>query len=148
MANIQPNRFVLQSSDGKTKIDYETSTFIGQPTLNLTQPPGHPIRHFAGSQIRTINTEIGTLVSVTLHMTVDTGSTSFSVLIPAITLTGAGARQTFSTEAIITNHSGPNSVPLTGVHERYQFIPMNGEATLVLSAVLSAIEPARGSVST
>ena len=148
MANIQPNRFVLQSSDGKTKIDYETSTFIGQPTLNLTQPPGHPTRHFAGSQIRTINTEIGTLVSVTLHMTVDTGSTSFSVLIPAITLSEVGVRQTFSTEAIITNHSGPNSVPLIGVHERYQFIPMNGEASLVLSAVLSVVEPTRGSVST
>jgi len=145
MANIQPNRFILQSSDGKTKVDYETSTFIGQPTLNLIQPPGHPIRHFAGSQIRTINTEIGALVSVTLHMTVDTGSTSFSVLIPAITLGAVGDHQTFSTEAIITNHSGPNSVPLTGVHERYQFIPMNGEASVELSAVLSAIEPAKGS---
>src|SRR5262249_22514391 len=57
MANIQPNRFVLQSSDGKTKVDYESTSFVGQPTLNLTQPPGHPIRHFAGSQIRRVNTE-------------------------------------------------------------------------------------------
>jgi len=39
MANIQPNRFVLQSSDAKTKVDYETTSFIGQPTLNLTQGP-------------------------------------------------------------------------------------------------------------
>ena len=48
MANIQPNRFVLQSSDGTTKVDYETSSFIGQPTLNLTQGPSPtvPIRHF------------------------------------------------------------------------------------------------------
>ena len=140
MSNIQPNRFVLQSSDGKTKVDYETSSFIGQPTLNLTQPPGHPIRHFAGSQIRTLNTEIGKLVTVTTQLTVDTGSSSFSVLIPAITLTAIGDHETFATEAIVTSHTGPNSVPPTGVHEKYQFIAMSGEA----SFVFSVLEPVLG----
>ena len=82
MANIQPNRYELQSADGKTKVDYEPSNFFGQPTLNLTQPPGHPIRHFSGSQIRAVNTEIGTLVTVTSQLSIDTGSTSFSVLFP------------------------------------------------------------------
>jgi len=132
MANIQPNRFVLQSNDGKTKVDYETSSFIGLPILNLTQGPG-PIRHFSGSQIRSLNTEIGTLVSVTTHMTIDTGSTSFSVLIPAINLANISDHKTFETEAIVTSHTGPNSIPSTGVHEKYQFIPMKGEANFVLS---------------
>jgi len=142
MANIQPNRYVLKSQDGKTKVDYETSSFVGQPVLNLTQPPGHPIRHFAGSQIRTLNTEIGTLVSVTTHITIDTGSTSFSVLIPAISLAAISDQKEFTTEAIVTSHSGPISVPLTGVHERYQFIPMKGQATFVLSL----LEPVMGAL--
>jgi len=142
MANIQPNRFVLQSQDGSTKVDYETTSFIGQPVLNLTQGPG-PIRHFSGSQIRTANTEIGTLVSVTTHMTIDTGSTSFSILIPAISLTSISNHQKFATEALVTSHSGPNSVPATGVHERYQFIPMTGEA----SFVLALLEPITGALS-
>jgi len=142
MANIQPNRYVLQSQDGKTKVDYETSSFIGQPTLNLTQPPGHPIRHFTGSQIRTINTEIGTLVTVTTQITVDTGSTSFSVLIPAISLTAVSDHKAFTTEAIVTSHSGPISVPSAGVHEAYQFIPLKGEATFVLSL----LEPVMGAL--
>jgi hypothetical protein len=141
MANIQPNRYVLQSNDGKTKVDYETSSFLGQPTFNLTQGPG-PIRHFAGSQIRTLNTEIGILVSVTTQLTVDTGSTSFSVLIPAITLTSIGDQKAFNTDAIVTTHSGPNSVPATGVHETYNFIPMKGEA----SFVLALLEPIVGTV--
>ena len=132
MANIQPNRFVLQSSDGKTKVDYETTSLIGQPSLNLSQGPG-PIRHFSGSQIRRVNTEIGTLVSVTTQMTVDAGSTSFSILIPAISLAAVTTHQSFSTEAIVTSHTGPNSVPHTGVHETYKFIPMTGEAEFVLS---------------
>ena len=134
MANIQPNRYVLQSHDGHTKVDYETSSFIGQPTLNLTQGPGlPPIRHFAGSQIRTLSAEIGAVVTVTTQVSVDTGSTSFSIVIPAIGLTGISDQQTFATEAIVTSHSGPNSVPSTGVHETYHFIPMKGEATFVRS---------------
>jgi hypothetical protein len=135
MANISPNRFVLQSSDGQTKVDYETTNIVGQPVLNLTQGPGGPIRHFAGSQIRARNTEIGTLVSVTTQITVDTGSTSFSVLIPAVTLTSTSDHKTISTEAIITHHTGPNSVPITGVHETYQFIPLSGEASFVVALV-------------
>jgi hypothetical protein len=143
MANIQPNRFVLQSNDGKTKVDYETTSFVGHPTLNLTQGPG-PIRHFAGSQIRTINTEIGTLVTVTTQITVDTGSTSFSVLLPAITLTSISDHKTISTEAIVTAHSGPNSVPVTGVHETYQFIPIKGEASFVLALAEPIVSKAGG----
>jgi hypothetical protein len=142
MANIQPNRFVLHSSDNKTQVDYETTSFVGHPILNLTQGPG-PIRHFSGSQIRTRNTEIGTLVTVTTQLTVDTGSTSFSVLIPAITLTSTSDHKTFTTDAIITAHSGPNSVPSTGVHEKYQFIPLSGEANFVLAL----LEPVAGVVS-
>jgi hypothetical protein len=141
MANLQPNRFVLHSNDGKTKVDYETSSFIGQPVLNLTQGPG-PIRHFSGSQIRTTNTEIGTLVSVTTQMTIDTGSTSFSVLIPAITLTGVSDHKTFSTDAIITTHTGPNSVPQTGVHETYHFVALQGEANFIVSLLASLTQTA------
>ena len=149
MANIQPNRYVLQSGDGKTKVDYETSSFIGQPVLNLTQGPSPtvPIRHFSGSQIRRRNTEIGTLISVTTQVTIDTGSTSFSILIPAITLTAISDHKTFTTEAIVTSHSGPNSVPSAGVHETYQFIPLSGEATFVVSLlepVTEAVAKAKG----
>ncbi len=109
--------------------------------LNLTQGGG-PIRHFSGSQIRTANTEIGTLVSVTTHMTVDTGSTSFSVLIPAISFAAVSDHKAFATEGIVTSHTGPNSVPSTGVHETYQFIPLKGEA----SFVLSLLQPVMGAL--
>jgi hypothetical protein len=136
MANVAPNRFVLQSSDGNTQVDYETTSILGQRVLNLKQGPGlSPIRHFAGSQIRTLNTEVGTLVTVTTQMTVDTGSTSFSVLIPAVTLTSTSDHKTIATEAIITHHTGPNSVPITGVHETYQFIPLSGDASFVFALV-------------
>jgi hypothetical protein len=131
MANIQPNQFALVSENGVTKVEYETSSFIGQPSLNLTQGSG-PTRHFSGSQIRTRRTEIGTLVTVTINVTVDTGSTSLSVLIPAISLSSVSDHETFSTEAIVTSHTGPHSFPRAGVHETYEFIPMKGEASFLV----------------
>ena len=139
MANIQPNRYALQSKDGKVKVDYVTSSLIGQPTLTLTLAPD-PVRYFTGSQIRTINTEIGNLISVTTMMTVDTGSKSFTLLLPAISLANSTGSQQFSTEAIFTSHSGPNSVPSTGVLEKYQFIALDGTA----SFVLTLFEPVAG----
>jgi hypothetical protein len=142
MANIQPNQYSLQSNDGTRKVEYETSTFSGHAILNLSQETG-AIRHFTGSQIRTRNTEIGMLISVTTQVSVDIGSTSFSLLIPAITLTGVGDTKAFETTAVITSHTGPNSVPPTGVHEKYQFISMKGEARLVLAL----LEPVVGALS-
>ncbi|HVT92225.1 MAG TPA: hypothetical protein VHD76_05240 [Bryobacteraceae bacterium] len=139
MASLQPNRFVLQSSDGKTKVDYETSSFIGQPVFNLTQGAG-PVRHFAGSQIRTLSSEIGTLVSVTTHVTIDAGSTSFSVLIPAISLAGIGDQKAFTTDAIVTSHAGPVSIPFAGVHETYHFIPLKGKASFILTLFATLME--------
>jgi hypothetical protein len=142
MATIQPNQYSLQSNDGSAKVQYETSTFSGQSSLNLSQGAG-PIRHFSGSQIRRRNTEIGVLVSVTTQVSVDTGSTSFSLLIPAITLTGVGDTKSIETTAVITSHTGPDSAPSTGVHETYRFIPMKGEARLVLAL----LEPVMGALS-
>src|SRR5215469_15305422 len=114
MPSITPTRYELHSNDNTTKVSYFTSNIAGQPALTLTQGTG-PARNFVGSQIRTVSTEIGTLVSVTTHMTIDTGSTSFSVLIPAITLSSNADHKAFTTEAIVTSHSGPIPVLSDGV---------------------------------
>jgi hypothetical protein len=143
MANIRPNRFLFESHDGSTKVAYETSSFLGEPVLNLLQGSTcPPIRPFSGSQIRILNTEIGSLVTVTTQIAVDTGSSAFNVLIPEVTLTSASDRLTFTTEAIVTADAGPNSVPGTRMHETYQFIPLKGEASFAVSLV----QPVMGAV--
>jgi hypothetical protein len=140
MPNIQPNTYVLTSTDGNTKITYETWSFIGQvPSLSLTQGSG-PARHFTGSQVRTLSTEIGTLVSVTTLMSIDTGSTSLSLLIPAIGLPGLVGGVAFTTDAVMTRHAGPDSFPRSGVFETYEFIPMKGEASFVLALLHPVLE--------
>jgi hypothetical protein len=64
------------------------------------------------------------------------------VLIPAITLTSVSDHKTISTDAVVTRHTGPNSVPITGVHETYQFIPLSGEASFVFALVEPVLKQA------
>ena len=59
---------------------YATSSLNGQPIL--TYQDSHQAKSFRGDEIRAMECDLGTLVSVTLRMTVDVGSTSFSLFVP------------------------------------------------------------------
>jgi hypothetical protein len=127
MPDVQPNEYTL--SGGGITFTYASTSFLGHPfatfkdaTQDLT---------FSGSAIRVVNVGIGTLVSVTTFMTIDTGATEFSVLLPYIELADATKTQAFSTDGIVTAFKGPDSFPLTGVRETYNFIPMTGTAKVL-----------------
>ncbi|WP_292697714.1 MULTISPECIES: hypothetical protein [unclassified Nostoc] len=72
------------SKGDKVSINYSTSSFTGKPLFNYQDQK--QTLNFQGDEIRTVETEIGTLVTVTIKKTVDTGSTTFSLLIPHINL--------------------------------------------------------------
>src|SRR5262245_13548259 len=78
VASRQPNLYQL-SGDG-IEVTYSTSGFDGKP--HLSYQDAMQSKQFAGDQIRTVKTEIGTLVTVTIFLTVDSGSTSFTLLLP------------------------------------------------------------------
>jgi hypothetical protein len=68
---------------GNIKVTYGAAGTDGKPHLNYSDSSLY--RVFAGDEIRVIQeTDVGTLVSFTIRMTVDTGSTSFTILIPRI----------------------------------------------------------------
>jgi hypothetical protein len=121
---VQPNQYTLKG--GNITVTYSTTNFLGQPFLSYND--GTQTKDFSGSAIRVVDIGIGTLVSVTTFMTIDTGATEFSVLLPFIELADATKTQNFSTDGIITTFKGPDSFPLTGVRENYEFIPMTGTA--------------------
>jgi hypothetical protein len=127
MSNIVPNEYTLQG--GGITVTYITSNFLGQPFLSYKD--GAVTKDFFGSAIRVQNVGIGTLVTVTTFMSIDTGGAEFSVLLPLIELADATKAQTFSTDGIATSFKGPDSFPSTGVREDYNFIPMNGTARVV-----------------
>ena len=131
MSAVQPNEYTLKG--GNITFTYVKQNFLGQPFVTYTE--GSQTKTFFGSAVRILETGIGTLVTVTTHMTMDTGGSEFSVLLPVIQLAGTGKSQAFSTDGISTQFKGPDAHPATGVRETYDFIPMNGTGRFILALV-------------
>ena len=79
---VSPNMYQL--SGNNLHITYSTSGIDGKPHFNYQDAQQN--LSFIGDDIRTAECDLGTVVSVTIQRTIDSGSTSFSVLIPRVNL--------------------------------------------------------------
>jgi hypothetical protein len=122
----QPNLFEL--SGGGIEVTYSTTSFDGKARFDYHD--AQQSKAFVGDQIRTLQTEIGTLVSVTIRMTVDAGSTTFSVLIPTVNLRVANFAHV-STIGITTLHKLSIVGGLQGQTETYTVVPLHGTGSFV-----------------
>ncbi len=105
---------------------YSKTSITGKPTFNYTDANG--TYNFTGDQIRVLNTEIGTMVTVTLKLTVDAGNTTLTLLVPDFKLEGSG--QQFRTIAIITTKRTA-FLPIKGALECYEVLDLQGTADSV-----------------
>ncbi|MFN6558495.1 MAG: hypothetical protein RMY28_001630 [Nostoc sp. ChiSLP01] len=121
-----PTSYELQNKQQRLKVTYSTTSFTGEPRLQYQK--GRQILQFAGDEIRTTDTEIGTLVTVTLSKTVDTGSTTFSLLIPAVNL-GNSNEAPIETKGITTENRF-STIPAfnQGQRQIYKVTPLFGTA--------------------
>lgn len=94
-----PNLYQVQGRH--LHVTYSTTSASGQP--RFTYQDAHGTQSFEGDAIRGTETEIGTLVTVTIARTVDSGSTSFTLLVPRVNL-GQDASVPITTEGITTIH--------------------------------------------
>lgn len=126
---VTPNVFQLTGSH--IHITYTTSNVNGTPTMTYQDP--HQGMSFQGDEIREVECDLGTLVSVTLRMTVDTGSTSLSAFIPR-TRIEQGTITAIHTECVTTVHrfSVIPSFQL-GQLDTYSVVPLHGTAQFVMS---------------
>jgi hypothetical protein len=126
-AFVSPTLYNL--SGNGLHVTYTTSGIDGQPHLHY-QDSQHNL-NFTGNQLRTVAGDLGTIVSVTIQMTVDSGSTSFSVLIPRINL-NKGETGQVRTDGILTVHRF-SVVPafLHGQLDSYTVTPLHGTAQQV-----------------
>src|SRR3954464_10458841 len=99
-ASRTPNLYSLQGHG--VHVTYSTSGIDGRP--HFSYQDAHQSVSFNGDEIRTVQTEVGTLVPVSVRRTVDTGYTSFSVLIPAVNLAPQSNSASIATGGITTIH--------------------------------------------
>jgi hypothetical protein len=82
-----PNMYSF--SGGDLHITYATSSEDGRP--QFTYQDHTRTLHFRGDEIRSVETDLGRVVSVSIRPTIDAGSTTFSFLVPRVNLIGEAA---------------------------------------------------------
>ncbi len=127
---LQANRFVLRGEG--LEIIYDEITFAGPPQLTYQVLQGVASRTFSGNELSSKESDIGTLVTVTLEVIPDDKRSLFTLLIPTINVTGTN-EVPFETLAIYTTVRnsiiGPNGV--SGAVESYQCVQLEGTAQFV-----------------
>jgi hypothetical protein len=127
---VTPNVYELKG--GQLHIRFSTTSKDGQPYFSYEDGSRSLSLSFKGNQIRQVKTDLGTLVSVTIHMTVDSGSTTFTLLVPKVNLAEQSSTAQIHTIGITTAHRF-SVVPAMnhGQTELYTTTELSGTASLV-----------------
>ena len=123
---LAPNLFELNGEN--VMVTYSTTSIDGTPRFTYTK--GRQTLNFAGTAIKSEGVGIGTLVSVTIATVPDKGTTTFSILLPAIRL-GESKRASFRTIGITTLAKTTIAGPPQGAQQSYKVIDLRGSAKLV-----------------
>jgi hypothetical protein len=126
MAN-QPTQYDL--SGGGIQVSYATTSIGGKPLFSYHD--AFQFKSFSGDQITTLETDIGTLVTVVVHLTVDRGSTTFSLLLPRVNLPPSNTLN-ITAEGITTLQRFSVPAP-QGQTQFYTVHSLQGTATFVES---------------
>ena len=99
---VQPTIWNLSNTAAGLQVSYS----VAGPHLHYHHGP--VIRDFTGSEIRLVEVpDLGTLVSVTILLTIDSGSTTFTLLLPRVNLPAPPALPALvpvTTQGITTGH--------------------------------------------
>jgi hypothetical protein len=92
---------VIQGGQFSLYIVYSTNGIAGQPVFEYHD--SNQTLSFSGDQIQSAELPIGTLVTVTTRLTVDAGSTTFTLFVPQINL-GQALSTNITTFGVTTIH--------------------------------------------
>ena len=128
LQTTRPNLYHL--SGHHLHVTYSTTSIDGRPTL--TYQDDHQGKSFRGDEIRIMDCDLGTLVSVTIRMTIDMGSTTLSLLIPHTQIT-PGTSTAVHTYCVTTLHSLSIAPQLSrGQLDTYSMTELHGTAQFVV----------------
>ncbi len=126
----QANLFTLHNST--LKVTYSAGSLTGKPQFSYKK--GATTLNFSGSQIRLKQTEIGTLVSVTLKTVPDLRTVVFSLLLPLVHVPDNDPTVQVNIKAIETTNktsiAGPKLV--NGQVQTYKVYTLKGTAQSVV----------------
>jgi hypothetical protein len=123
---LEPNSYEL--AGGGLRVTYLTEGGRARPGPTLRYQDASHSLLFTGDDIRTEETALGRLVTVTLRMRVDVDRTTFTLVVPHVNL-GPGGEATIRTIGITTLHREPFTLePPVGPVETYRVTRLAGTA--------------------
>ena len=123
------NKFVLKHH--RVEVEYTIGATVGIPALVYQDGNSAP-KSFTSLEITTDQTGLGTLVSVALVTSVDTGGERFGFFLPQIDVP-QGESVEFRTVGVYERFSGPDSVPHRD--PSWRCIELHGTAQTVIVAL-------------
>ena len=125
------NHYVLHGNG--IQIDYTIGGNPGFTALSFTE--GGTTKNFTAPQVTTDATSLGTLVSVALVTSVDTGGTRFGFFLPEVQVV-LGQEVSVATVGVFEMFSGPDSIPRRPA--TWQCVHLHGIAQEVEVALVKA----------
>ncbi len=122
---MSANKFVLKHRH--IEVDYTVGITLGLPALVYKDGP--EVKIFKTNEITTDQTALGSLVSIVLVRTIDTGGERFGFFLPQLDVP-AGQTENFYTAGVYEKFSGPDSVPRRP--PSWRCIDMHGTAQTVI----------------
>jgi hypothetical protein len=119
------NKYML--SGNGIEVDYTIGANPAFPALTFKE--GSITKTFTPAQITTDQTGLGTLVSVPLVQTIDTGGSHFGFFLPTVEVT-LGHHVPVTTIGVIETFSGPDSLPHRPT--TWQCVHLHGTASEVI----------------
>ena len=122
---MSANKFVLKGSG--VEVDY---TIGGNPSFTaLTYKSGAFVKTFLPAEITTESTGLGTMISVSLIRSIDTGGERFGFFLPFMNVPSGQAGH-FLSVGVYETFSGPDSIPHRP--STWRCIDMTGTAQTVI----------------
>lgn len=123
---VSGNKFVLKSD--RIEVEYTIGINPGFPALTYSDGSSGAVS-FTSSEIATDETALGTLVSVPLLKTIDTGAQRFGFFLPQVNVL-SGQSEQFTTVGVYERLSGPDTVP--HLPSSWSSIELHGTAQTVM----------------
>src|SRR5262245_39936815 len=126
----EANFFQLSSDYPQIQVSYTASDIGGQEQVSFEDADGS--RSFRGpNEVRSLDTGIGKLVTVTLEAVPDLHTITFSVLLPSVLVEGLGEEAAVTAVGLRTTTSTTIAGPPTGPAQSYETVLLEGTASLV-----------------
>lgn len=128
---MSANKFVLKHHH--IEVDYTIGVTPGLTAL--TYNDGSKVKTFTSAQIQTDTTALGSMVSIPLLSSIDTGGERFGFFLPQLDVP-LGETAKFNTAGVYEKFGGPDSIPR--IAPSWSCIEMRGTAETVMVPLAQA----------